>query len=397
VLAPLDGFRHLLKRFIERAFQPESRTWAQLSEGRASRIAHLRDPDSIARTVVELAADSVPNAGVSLFLGDRSTLRLGHALGAHACRDPEVAKLGFRVTAASEVIDLNRVDTIEPEAAALWDAGIEVVAVIATGSFVHGVLLIAPARRGSLHPSARQTWLRLVCAHAAAALENARLAEQLRVSEEFATRGRMHAELAHEIGKPLGALEVLAQRLAVETAESPAVRERAASIARISGQLRDIVRGVLDAGRSPDRLEVGDLIERACLEIANVHGAGAVCVLPIPPLPALQRRADRAVRALTNLIDNAIRASPPGEAVEIGARAAPGAVDIEVVDRGCGIAPVDLERVFDAFVSLRAGGNGLGLTISRQIVEQLGGTLVLESAPGQGTRARLRLPAADAS
>jgi signal transduction histidine kinase len=234
----------------------------------------------------------------------------------------------------------------------------------------------------------------MVCLHAAAALETIRLSEQLRASEEFAARGRMHAELAHEIGKPLGALEVMANRLAVEAETAPGLRERAAAIARVSGQLRDIVRGVLGAGRSADRVEVNDLIERACLEIANVHGAGMVCVLPIPALPALDRRADRVLRALTNLIDNAIRASPPGEPVEIGARATGDGVEIEVVDRGCGIAPADLERVFDAFVSMREGGNGLGLTISRQIVEQLGGTLVLESAPGEGTRARLRLPAA---
>jgi signal transduction histidine kinase len=122
-----------------------------------------------------------------------------------------------------------------------------------------------------------------------------------------------------------------------------------------------------------------------------------MCVLPIPPLPALDRRADRAVRALTNLIDNAIRASAPGEAVEIGARAVADRVEIEVVDRGCGIAPGDLARVFEAFVTMREGGNGLGLTISRQIVEQLGGTLVLESELGQGTRARLTLPTAGAS
>ena len=172
------------------------------------------------------------------------------------------------------------------------------------------------------------------------------------------------------------------------------MRERAATIARISGQLRDIVRGVLDAGRSADRVEVGDLIERARLEIANVHGDGAVCVRPLPALPSLERRADRVVRALTNLIDNAIRASAPGGAVEISARPVDGGVELEVADRGVGIAPADLARVFDPFVSFSAGGNGLGLTISRQIVEQLGGTLVLESAPGQGTRAKLRLPVA---
>jgi signal transduction histidine kinase len=394
VLVPLDGLRHLLKRFIEHAFQPEAKTWARLSEGRASQLAHLRDVDTIAGTAVELAAEAAPNAAVSLFLGNGSTFRLAHASAPGACREPDVAAIAFRL-ANADVVDLNRLDTLEPEAAKVYDAGVELVSVLATGATVYGVLLVCPSRRGRPHPAARMAWLRMVGMHAAAALENVRLSEQLRASEEFAARGRMHAELAHEIGKPLGALELMANRLAGEAGTSPGLRERAAAIARISGQLREIVRGVLGAGRSTDRIEVSDLIERACLEIANVHGAGAVCVLPIPPLPALNRRADRALRALTNLIDNAIRASPPGETVEILACAAPDGVEIEVVDRGCGIAAGDLERVFDAFVSLREGGNGLGLTISRQIVEQLGGTLVLESTLGEGTRARLRLPAAD--
>jgi signal transduction histidine kinase len=233
-----------------------------------------------------------------------------------------------------------------------------------------------------------------VCVHTAAALENARLTEQLRVSEEFAIRGRMHAELAHEIGKPLGALELLAHKLSAEASAPSGVRERATAIARISGQLRDIVRGVLGAGRGLDRIEVTHLIERACREIASVHGEGVVVVRPLPELPSLDRRADRALRALTNLLDNAIRASGAGDTVEIGARACESGVEIEVIDHGAGIAAEDLARVFDAFVTLRPGGSGLGLSISRQIVEQLGGTLVLESAPGHGTVARLRLPAA---
>jgi signal transduction histidine kinase len=394
VLVPLDGLRHLLKRFIEHAFQPEAKTWARLSEGRASQLAHLRDVDTIAGTAVALAADAAPNAAVSLFLGNGSTFRLAYASGPGACQDPDVAAIAFRL-ANADVVDLNRLDTLESEAARVYEAGVELVSVLATGATVHGILLVCPIRRGKPHPAARIAWLRMVGMHAAAALENVRLSEQLRASEEFAARGRMHAELAHEIGKPLGALELMANRLATEAETAPVLRERAATIARISGQLREIVRGVLGAGRSADRIEVGDLIERACLEIASVHGAGAVCVLPIPPLPTLDRRADRALRALTNLIDNAIRASPPGEVVEISACAAPDGVEIEVIDRGCGIAPGDLERVFEAFVSLREGGNGLGLTISRQIVEQLGGSLVLESTLGEGTRARLRLPAHD--
>jgi signal transduction histidine kinase len=393
VLAPLDGFRHLLKRFIERAFQPEAKTWAKLSEGRASRIAHLRDVDAIGRAAVSLASQGLRNAGISLFLRSESAFRLVYADGPDACEDPEVAARARRLASGGDVVDLNRVDTVEAEAAAVYEAGVEIVSVISAEDETLGVMLICPQKRGAPHPAAPITWLRIIGVHTAAALENARLTEQLRVAEQFAIRGRMHAELAHEIGKPLGALERLAQKLSTDPDAPTSVHERASAIARISGQLRDIVRGVLDAGRSIDRIEVPDLLERACAEVASVHGEGRVLIRPAPPLPALERHADRVVRALTNLIDNALRASRPGDTVEVRVREAEGCVEIEVADRGCGISPEDTERVFDAFVSLRPGGNGLGLTISRQIVEQVGGTLALESTVGSGTVARMRLPA----
>jgi len=131
VLAPLDGFRHLLKRFIERAFQPEAKTWARLSEGRASRIAHLRDADAIGRAAVELAADGLPNAGISLFFGDGSELRLVHAAGVSACESPTVAALAHRIAAGADVIDLNRIDTVASEASAVYDAGVEIERAVA--------------------------------------------------------------------------------------------------------------------------------------------------------------------------------------------------------------------------------------------------------------------------
>jgi signal transduction histidine kinase len=392
VLAPLDGLRDLLRRFIERTIQPGARIWARLSEGRASQLAHLRDAESIARTAVALAIEGTPGAAASLFRGDGSSFRLSHASGAGACKDPEIAARAFQMSGTTDVVDVNRVDTIEPETSSVCDAGVEVIVPIATDNFVHGLLLVCPARQGRLHPAARIAWLRLISLHAAAALETVRLTEQLRVAEEFAVRGRMHAELAHEIGKPLGTLEMLARKLARDESDPGEVRSRAASIAVLSEQLRDIVRGVLRAGRDPERIEVARLIERACTEIANVHGSGQVVVLPIPALPPLGRDAQAVGRALTNLIDNAIRASDPGGPVEVGASADDGWIEIQISDRGCGVAPDDLSRVFDAFVTLRPGGNGLGLTISRQIVEQVGGTLTLESELGSGTVARLRLP-----
>jgi signal transduction histidine kinase len=103
-------------------------------------------------------------------------------------------------------------------------------------------------------------------------------------------------------------------------------------------------------------------------------------------------------RALLNLVDNAVRYTPSGGKVEISAVSASGWVEISVQDSGSGIAPADVERVFDPFVRLEAArareteGTGLGLAIARSIVAAHGGTLTVESTPGAGSRFTIRLP-----
>ena len=97
-------------------------------------------------------------------------------------------------------------------------------------------------------------------------------------------------------------------------------------------------------------------------------------------------------RVLTNLIENALRFTPPGGQVSVSLAAEGAAVRVSVADNGAGIAPADLPHVFDRFYSAdrsRArsdGGTGLGLAIARQIVELHGGALEVESSVGAGTR-----------
>ena len=110
--------------------------------------------------------------------------------------------------------------------------------------------------------------------------------------------------------------------------------------------------------------------------------------------------ADALRRAVANLVDNAIRVSPPGACVSIRAGAGPDGVRLEVVDEGPGIAADEQARVFERFWradesrSRASGGSGLGLAIVRRIVELHDGTVSVESAPGRGARFTIRLPAA---
>ncbi|HYM45004.1 MAG TPA: HAMP domain-containing sensor histidine kinase [Solirubrobacteraceae bacterium] len=105
--------------------------------------------------------------------------------------------------------------------------------------------------------------------------------------------------------------------------------------------------------------------------------------------------AARLKRAVSNLIDNAVKYSPPGEAVEIVLRGG----ELTVRDHGPGIAPADMPHVFDRFYrgaeARGRPGSGLGLAIVRQVVTQHGGTVAAERAPGGGTLMRVRLPSAE--
>jgi signal transduction histidine kinase len=92
---------------------------------------------------------------------------------------------------------------------------------------------------------------------------------------------------------------------------------------------------------------------------------------------------------------NAIQATQPGGRVTITTARAHGDVVISVADTGSGIPPERLHAIFDDFVTTKRRGLGLGLAISKRIVEQLDGTIAVESEIGRGTAFTLRFPARD--
>ncbi len=127
-----------------------------------------------------------------------------------------------------------------------------------------------------------------------------------------------------------------------------------------------------------------------------------VTVAVTAPSGAVTATADAAhlERALRNVVRNAIEHSPPGSGVRLSLEIDGDAAVVRVADQGSGIAPADLEHIFDRFYradSSRArngGGSGLGLAIAHWIVERHGGAISAESAPDKGTTIALRLPLA---
>jgi signal transduction histidine kinase len=114
-------------------------------------------------------------------------------------------------------------------------------------------------------------------------------------------------------------------------------------------------------------------------------------------LPGVTGDAEALAGAVHNLLDNAAKYSPDCDTIAVSARADEGAVRIEVRDRGVGIPADEQPRVFDRFFRGQqladvVKGTGLGLSLVKHVVDAHGGSIALESAPGEGTRVTISLP-----
>ncbi len=232
---------------------------------------------------------------------------------------------------------------------------------------------------------------------------SAALERELARSERLSSLGQMAAGLAHEIKNPLGSIQGAAEILGDDAAPGSKERELFDVLRKESRRLGGVVDDFLGFARprppqlSP--LDVARAIERASAQIALDASARHIDIARevSADLPSVAADAEQIHQVLLNLLFNAIAASGDGDRVVIEARAenrdGAAAVVISVRDRGAGIAADLLPRVFDPFFTTKEGGTGLGLSISHTIVRDHGGSIDIESTPGEGTSATVVLPA----
>jgi signal transduction histidine kinase len=253
--------------------------------------------------------------------------------------------------------------------------------------------------------------------HMAAAVQQAVTdAENSRAQAELANRAKSEflATMSHEIRTPINAMLGYADLLELGIG-GPVTPEQRAQLARIrvSGQhLTGLVNDLLDFVR----LETGRLSIRSEVAAADPVIKTALTVIE-PPASAkaidLHVEADaevsflgdpkRVEQILVNLLDNAVKFTPQGGSVTLRVhtveRTGRARTRFVVEDTGIGIAPEQIETMFEAFVQGQTGytrahgGSGLGLTISRRLARLMGGEITVESKPGRGARFVLELPA----
>ncbi|MFP4056185.1 MAG: sensor histidine kinase [Candidatus Brocadiia bacterium] len=229
-------------------------------------------------------------------------------------------------------------------------------------------------------------------------LDSLRQAEaRVVASERLAAVGQVAAGIAHEVRNPLSGIKMSAQllgrRLRELGAEDESVGVMLGEIARLEVIIDDLLTFAGPARLSPEPTDLNAAVREVLDFMARqLEHAGVAVRRELDeglPLASIDPRRIRQV--VLNLVLNAAEAMPRGGTLTVRTRAAEGAVVGEVADTGQGIAPEHAERIFDPFFTTKKGGSGLGLGVSRTLVEAHGGTLGFEPADG-GTCFRFALP-----
>lgn len=230
---------------------------------------------------------------------------------------------------------------------------------------------------------------------------------------EQANQAKSHflARMSHEFRTPLNAILGFGEMLEAENygALQPKQQRALANINRASRHLLALVNDILDLARieaGHDRLEPGPVDLRslfeAVLELVSPLAEARSHEVKIAVADSLFIWADEArlQQVLLNLLGNAVKFTPPGGHIQLDWELQPGGVEIRVQDDGPGIADEDQQRIFVDFEQAQLGlnraqeGTGLGLSLSRRLVELMGGRIGVRSQPGQGAQFWLWLPLA---
>ena len=227
---------------------------------------------------------------------------------------------------------------------------------------------------------------------------------EVRRTERLAALGQLSAGLAHEIRNPLSTIKASAEMLVQNVdADSALAHEMAGFISSEVDRTNGLVTRFLDFARPLalrlEKTEITEVIDEAVAEVEKHTPPLDVSIYKnySPDIPPFLLDRQLMERVLYNLLLNAAQASQPQGSVTVKTRQVGGTtegdtVEIDVIDRGSGIAPKDRESIFNPFFTTKSSGVGLGLAIVSKIVDEHGGEITVESEPGAGSVFRVLLP-----
>ncbi len=348
--------------------------------------------EDLLKTIVRVVASVFAVPGVALLVPDGGRLTIAASAGEELSRQ-ELRQLDPRSGVPV------RLGTAGGSSAAM-----HTVALTAAGRPV-GIL----ALRGLPANEADRALLGTFANHSALALERAQLREQALRTELLEEVDRLRHALmgavSHDLRTPLATMKVASSILLdppaplsdADTEELYTLIDRETDrLTRLVTSLLDMTR--IDAGElevRPATIAVPDLVNDSVAALRSALGDHRVDVVVDGGLPDVEVDHLLIGQVLANLLDNAVRHSPPHSVITVSGERYDGRVAVAVSDHGPGVPVSEREAVFDRFVRFDTGGRtGLGLTIAKTFVEAHGEHIWVEDAPGGGARFVFTLPAA---
>ena len=332
--------------------------------------------------------------------------RVVQALGADAAAffDRDSGRV-FRAGASEALVPDSKLKDIALQGTVVYDAEARSFLMpVSLGGHVRGSLAIVG---GSVSETAAHALANLVAItlEREAARESAALAEAAQESEKL--KSTLLDALAHEFKTPLTSIKAAATALLSESPQSNSHRELLTVVEEESDRLSDLVTEAIQMAR----IEAGKLqLHRQPVSAATVVDSALrkfkdraqdrrVTVQIDTSMPPVEADEELISLVLQQLVDNALKYSPPDSPLTISAREEDGSIVISVADQGPGVPEHEQARIFDKFYRgdlnrQSIAGTGMGLTIAREIVKAHGGRIWLHSRPGQGATFSFSLPLA---
>ena len=230
--------------------------------------------------------------------------------------------------------------------------------------------------------------------------ERRHLEQRLQQTEKMAVIGELSTYMAHEIRNPLFSIGGFANALLRNTSLNDLAKEKARIIYDEARRLDEILTNILSFARPTEQV-MGEFdleaVARQTMELMTIGSEerGITTAIDIEPgLPKASGNAENLKQCLINLLKNSLEAMPDGGTLTLCAARKGRYVQIDVKDTGRGIPASLQDNIFSPFFTTKNKGSGLGLAMTRKIIEDMGGKVSLESVEGKGTRISLALPVA---
>lgn len=405
VLVLSERFRERVKRFVSRHFKRPHYDYRQVWSTFTARIASLVDAGQVCRASADWLSENFRVLSVSLWLVDEGKNQL--ALGASTNisenaphGDAASLILAMRTQAAPFNVDTTREPWVEAlkqlHPAAFRAGGERICAPIAAGGELLGFIILGDRVNGVPFTVEEIDLLKCVADQLAGTLLNIRLSQRLLAAREMEAFQTMSAFFVHDLKNTASTLSLMLKNLPAHFDDpdfrKDALRGLGKSVERINELIGRLTLLRQEMHLTPKEVDLNELVASAVNAINGVPNISVQRALA-PALPKLRVDPDKIQKVVANLLANAMEAVGEKGEICVSTAANNAWAIVAVTDNGCGMSAEYIDRnLFRPFQTTKKKGIGVGLFLSKIVVQGHRGKIEVDSEPGKGTTFRLLLP-----